>query len=213
MFRSLELKPFISGSRRTFFNPSGNISFVWPDLAVKGLSMQGSCRSQQVGGKWELPRKSPLTTLFLSWVFKGRLASLFALAKFVIDEQFLRKILLITYQKKCSNCYTMFYSNFLFACLFLSSNHWEVVCVCKLACSSVELAFEDKPNPKTLLLKESRCIFSFVLLAFVLLLRQRINCNFGKCCCIMLSDKMSASSGPLCITYSYEKGNMLISLW
>lgn len=55
--------------------------------------------------------------------FKGRLASLFALAKFVIDEQFLRKILLITYQKKCSNCYTMFYSNFLFACLFLSSNH------------------------------------------------------------------------------------------
>lgn len=29
----------------------------------------------------------------------------------------------------------------------------------------------------------------------------------------MLSDKMSASSGPLCITYSYEKGNMLISLW
>lgn len=76
----------------------------------------------------------------------------------------------------------------------------------------MELSFGNKQAAKALQLKESRCILPFVLLAFVLVLRQRMNCNFGKCCCIMLSDKMSVSSGPLCITYSYEKGNMLISL-
>lgn len=46
--------------------------------------------------------------------FKGCLGSLFALAKLVIEEQFLRRGLLINYQKRYSNCYAMFYSLFIF---------------------------------------------------------------------------------------------------
>lgn len=54
------------------------------------------------------------------------------------------------------------------------------VSFCKLACSSMELAFENKPTPRTLQLKESMCIFPFVLLAFVLFFKAENKLQFRK---------------------------------
>lgn len=208
VFTRLELKPFSLGSHRTF----------WSILETSALFDRPCCGRAVHTGVLQIPAGrrrtgTPINVIpyhafplrgFKDWqaCLLGKACNWWA----VFDKGFASNLPKEMFSLLC------WVLQSLFVCLNINSNHWEVVCFCKSGCYSVQFAFENRQSSTTLQHRENRCIFPFVLSAFVLVLREKINCNFGKCCCIILCDKMCASSGPLCITYSCKNGNMLIFL-
>lgn len=112
IFTRLELKPFSSGSHRTFLTLLETSALFDTTLLWKGCPYRGAANPNRQEENRNSLECHPLPH-FSSKGFQ-RLASLFALVKLVTDEQLLIKVLLVTYQNKYSHCYVGLYSHFLF---------------------------------------------------------------------------------------------------